>query len=106
MAAFSTEVALGHTVTGDISPKSFQDAAYNWIWHKGTTGATGRRDPKGTSLTKEVKTVKVPISGPPEPGLNEQRVLSVLLCFRMKSKLVLHSVLVVSDGPTSLAPRD
>lgn len=27
MAAFSTEVALGHTVTGDISPKSFQDAA-------------------------------------------------------------------------------
>lgn len=57
-------------------------------------------------MTKEVKTVKVPISGPPEPGLDEPRVLSVLLCFRIKSKLVLHRVLVVSEGLISLAPRD
>lgn len=79
----------------------------NWIWHKGTTGATGKLEPKGTSsLTKEVKTVKIPISGPPEPRLDEQRVLSVLLYFKMKSELVLHSVLVVSEGPTSLAPRN
>lgn len=57
-------------------------------------------------MTKEVKTVKVPISGPPEPGLDEPRVLSVLLCLRIKSKLVLHRVLVVSEGLISLAPRD
>lgn len=98
---------LGHTVTETFLPSLFRMQLSNWIWHKGTTGATGRLEPEGTSsLTKEVKTVKVSISGPPEPGLEEQKVLSVLLCFRMKSKLVLHSVLVVSEGPTSLAPRN